>query len=122
MNDTDIITIPIHKQDTQNYNDPNCIYPKNLQRKDQITSTNTNEKSNKKNISRYHKQLFSKDSTISYQFVPCTMFIKNNSDDLLRINLTSPIFCSDFDKKVISKVTTKSNLNGSIDLFIYFKK
>ena len=121
MDNTEQITIPLYKQQfSAQLDEVDCIYPKNLTRKQTLIDVNRNP--TKKINSKYHTQLFVDDNTISCHIVPSTMYIKNNSDSLLKINLASPIFDVDFDKKEISKITLKNNSNNSVDLFIHFKK
>jgi hypothetical protein len=72
-------------------------------------------------VPKYHEQLFRGDNTINCKIIQSIICIKDDINNLLRINLSSPIFNTEFNTREISKITYEKNKSGGIDLVIQFK-
>jgi hypothetical protein len=71
--------------------------------------------------SRYHTQIFQPANITKIGPVSSDMYVKKNTNDTLRFNLSSLIFDSGFNDKIVSKVNIKKNSDGTVDFIIFFK-
>ena len=69
---------------------------------------------------RYHKQIFQVQNVDDDKSILSKLYVVKNNNNMLKLQLSSPILNSEFDKKQISKISIKKNFDGSADFIILF--